>query len=89
MSFMKRVKREIRTYKHYGGLTGIVCHHLNPQRLQGGTYRFPKGSLERERRLKWINCYHKVYSQTAKILLGVNAMICLICVKISMVSPLK
>jgi len=89
MSSVDKVKREIRTYRYYGGILGIVCHYLNPQRLQGNAYRFPPGSQERERRLKWISYYHKVYSQTAKVLLGITATLCAICIRVSMASPLR
>ena len=89
MSITKRIIGKLKHFNYHGGLMGIVCHYLNPQRLQGSTYRFPKGSPERERRLKWISHYHRIYSQTAKVLLGANAALCMLCIKISMASPLK
>ena len=88
MCFVSKVKREVKFFRRYG-LIGIACHYFNPQRLRGSAYRFPKESPEREKRLKLISRYDKVYSRTAKVLLGANVVFCAICIKISMASPLK
>ena len=84
MSFTKRILKRLKHFYYHGGLTGIACHYLNPQRLQGGAYRFRRGTPERERRLKWVSRYDKVYSRATKVLLGVNVIVCAICIKISM-----